>query len=90
MVAGHAERLGGLQLHLVMSWLEVLDIPRAPGRMENLHGRRARSGLHRPKMRRYWPSPGPRLVRNFNDHQQRTRKSATRRNDQGQVVAEVR
>ncbi len=27
---GHAERLGGLQLHLVMSWPEVLDIPRAP------------------------------------------------------------
>jgi hypothetical protein len=32
----------------------------------------------------------PRLVRNFSDHQQRTRKSATRRNDQGQIVAEVR
>jgi hypothetical protein len=31
MVAGHAERLGCLQLHLVMSWLEVLDIPRARG-----------------------------------------------------------
>jgi hypothetical protein len=31
MVAAHAERLGGLQLHHVMSWPEVLDIPRAPG-----------------------------------------------------------
>jgi hypothetical protein len=26
MVAPHAERLGGLQLHLVMSWPEVLGI----------------------------------------------------------------
>jgi hypothetical protein len=39
----------------------VLDIPRALGRMDNLRARRARSGLHRPKIRRYWPSLGPRL-----------------------------
>lgn len=43
--------------------------------------RRARSGLHRPKIRRYWPSLGPRLVRNVSDHQRRTCSSATRRND---------
>jgi hypothetical protein len=30
-----------------MSWPDVLDIPRAPGRMEDLHGRRARNGLQR-------------------------------------------
>jgi hypothetical protein len=89
MVAGHAERLGGLQLNHVMGWPEVPGIPRALARMEDLPGRRAGSGHHRPKIRRS-PSLGPRLVRNVSDHQQRTRKSATRRNDQGQIVAEVR
>ena len=42
----------------------MLDIPQAPGRMDDPHGRRARSGLHRPKIRRYRPSLGPRLVHN--------------------------
>jgi hypothetical protein len=36
MVAGHAERLGGLQFHHVMNWLEALGIPRAPARMDDL------------------------------------------------------
>jgi len=42
MIAEHTERLGGIQLHHVMSRPEVLDIPRAPGRMEDLHGRSCR------------------------------------------------
>lgn len=41
---------------------------RAPGRMDDLHGRRVRSCLRRSKMRRSRPSLGPRLVRNFGDH----------------------
>jgi hypothetical protein len=36
------------------------------------------------------PPYGPGLVRNFSDHEQRTRRSATRRSDQGQSVAQVR
>ncbi len=59
--------------------LPVLDIPPAPvRRMDDLHGRRTRSSLHRPEIRRHWPSLGTRLVRNFSDHQQRTLKSAIR------------
>ena len=84
-------RFQQLQLRVVMRRAEVLDIPRpAPRRMHDLHRRRARGRLHRPQIRGHQPRIRPRLVRNFSNHQDRTRRSATREQDQVQKVAEVR
>lgn len=67
-----------------MSRTDVLDIPRpAPRRMDDLQARRTRGGTHRPHIRGYEPSLGPRLVRNLSNHEQRISRSTTRRRDQG-------
>ena len=76
---------------LIIGRADVLDIPRpAPGRMDDLHRRRTDVVFTFARTGESGPPCGPGLVRNPSKREQRNPRSATRRDGQGETMAEVR